>query len=107
MQPGDQLRVPDLGHVRDVTALSGSWWWGGAKVGDDRGPIVGYLTGSTPGVFRNDVTAGSDRGDATTTAFVGRSGRGKTTAMMLSLLDAGFRGSYALALDFKGDLGGL
>ncbi|WP_435596545.1 ATP-binding protein [Streptomyces albogriseolus] len=107
MQPGDQLRVPDLGHVRDVIALSGSWWWGGAKVGDDRGPIVGYLTGSTPGVFRNDVTAGSDRGDATTTAFVGRSGRGKTTAMMLSLLDAGFRGSYALALDFKGDLGGL
>ncbi|MCT9093904.1 ATP-binding protein [Streptomyces sp. ASQP_92] len=107
VQPGDQLRVPDLGHVRDVTALSGSWWWGGAKVGDDRGPIVGYLTGSTPGTFRNDVTAGSDRGDATTTAFVGRSGRGKTTAMMLSLLDAGFRGSYALALDFKGDLGGL
>ncbi|EST17978.1 hypothetical protein M877_39925 (plasmid) [Streptomyces niveus NCIMB 11891] len=107
VQPGDQLRVPDLGHVRDVTALSGSWWWGGAKVGDDRGPIVGYLTGSTPGPFRNDVTAGSDRGDATTTAFVGRSGRGKTTAMMLSLLDAGFRGSYALALDFKGDLGGL
>ncbi|MFK0296628.1 ATP-binding protein [Streptomyces sp. NPDC090442] len=107
MQPGDQLRVPDLGHTRDVTALSGSWWWGGAHVGDDRGPIVGYLTGSTPGVVRNDVTAGSDRGDATTTAFVGRSGRGKTTAMMLSLLDAGFRGAYALALDFKGDLGGL
>ncbi|MGW5336186.1 ATP-binding protein [Streptomyces bauhiniae] len=106
-QPGDQLRVPDLGHIRDVTALSGSWWWGGAKVGDDRGPIVGYLTGSTPGVFRNDVTAGSERGDATTTVFVGRSGRGKTTAMMLSLLDAGFRGSYALALDFKGDLGGV
>ncbi|MFF5809103.1 ATP-binding protein [Streptomyces sp. NPDC012746] len=106
-QPGDQLRVPDLGHTRDVTALSGSWWWGGAKVGDDSGPIVGYLTGSTPGVFRNDVTAGSDRGDATTTAYVGRSGRGKTTAMMLSMLDAGFRGGYCLALDFKGDLGGV
>ncbi|MCX5426082.1 ATP-binding protein [Streptomyces sp. NBC_00078] len=106
-QPGDQIRVPDLGHVRDVTALSGSWWWGGAKVGDDNGPIVGYLTGSTPGVFRNDVTAGSDRGDATTTAYVGRSGRGKTTAMMLSMLDAGFRGAYCLALDFKGDLGGV
>lgn len=106
-QPGDELRVPDLGHTRDVTALSGSWWWGGAKVGDDHGPIVGYLTGSTPRAFRNDVTAGSDRGDATTTAFVGRSGRGKTTAMMLSMLDAGFRGGYCLALDFKGDLGGV
>ncbi|MFJ3673665.1 ATP-binding protein [Streptomyces sp. NPDC090106] len=106
-QPGDQIRVPDLGHTRDVTALSGSWWWGGAKVGDDHGPIVGYLTGSTPGVFRNDVTAGSDRGDATTTLYCGRSGRGKTTAMMLSMLDAGFRGGYCLALDFKGDLGGV
>ncbi|RLU80147.1 hypothetical protein CTZ27_35455 [Streptomyces griseocarneus] len=106
-QPGDQLRVPDLGHVRDVTALARSWWWGGAKVGDDEGPIVGYLTGSTQGTFRNDITAGSDRGDATTTVYVGRSGRGKSTAMMLSLLDAGFKGAFALALDFKGDLGGL
>lgn len=106
-QPGDQLRVPDLGHTRDVTALAGSWFWGGAKVGDDTGPIVGYLTGSTPGVFRNDVTSGSERGDATTTAFVGRSGRGKTTSMMLSMLDAAFRGAYCLALDFKGDLGGV
>ncbi|WP_434976023.1 ATP-binding protein [Streptomyces hydrogenans] len=106
-QPGDRLRVPDLGHRRDVTALSGSWWWGGAMVGDDSGPIVGYLTGSTPGVFRTDVTGGSDRGDATTTALIGRSGRGKTTGLELLLLDAAFRGSYALALDFKGDLGGL
>ncbi|MFB7808754.1 ATP-binding protein [Streptomyces virginiae] len=106
-QPGDQLRVPDLGHVRDVTALAGSWWWGGAQVGDDTGPIVGYLTGSTPGVFRNDVTSGSDRGDATTTAYVGRSGRGKTMAMMLSMLDAAFRGAHEIALDFKGDLGGV
>ncbi|MFI1890490.1 ATP-binding protein [Streptomyces jumonjinensis] len=107
LQPGDQLRIPGLGHIRDVSAFSGSWWWGGASVGDDRGPIVGYLTGSTSGVFRNDVTAGSDRGDATTTALLGRSGRGKTTALMLSLLDAGFLGAFALALDFKGDLGGL
>ncbi|MFG3041856.1 ATP-binding protein [Streptomyces sp. NPDC048330] len=107
VQAGDQLRVPDMGHVRDVTALAGSWWWGGAKVGDDEGPIVGYLTGSTPGVYRNDLTIGSEKGDATTTALIGRSGRGKTTAMMLSLLDAAFRGAFVLALDFKGDLGGL
>ncbi|WP_329287738.1 ATP-binding protein [Streptomyces sp. NBC_00691] len=106
-QPGDQLRVPDVGHTRDVTALAGSWWWGGAKVGDDSGPIVGYLTGSTPGTFRNDVTIGSEKGDATTTAYIGRSGRGKTTAMMASMLDAGFRGAFVLALDFKGDLGGV
>ncbi|MEW1551510.1 ATP-binding protein [Streptomyces tsukubensis] len=106
-QPGDQLRIPGLGHTRDVSAFSASWWWGGASVGDDRGPIAGYLTGSTSGVFRNDLTAGSARGDATTTAYIGRSGRGKTTALMASMLDAGFLGAYGLALDFKGDLGGL
>ncbi|MEV5374884.1 ATP-binding protein [Streptomyces nondiastaticus] len=106
-QPGDMLRVPDLVHTRTVGAFAGSWFWGGASVGDDTGPVIGYLTGSTPGVVRNDLTGGSERGDATTTAFIGRSGRGKTTAMMLSLLDSGFRGSFVLALDFKGDMGGL
>ncbi|MEH6375913.1 ATP-binding protein [Streptomyces sp. KLMMK] len=106
-QAGDMLRVPDLVHTRTVGAFAGSWFWGGASVGDDTGPIIGYLTGSTPGVVRNDLTGGSERGDATTSAFIGRSGRGKTTAMMLSLLDSGFRGSFVLALDFKGDMGGL
>ncbi|MEV7419862.1 ATP-binding protein [Streptomyces sp. NPDC089919] len=106
-QPGDRLRVPDLGHVREVTALAGSWWWGGARVGEDTGPIVGYLTGTTPGLFRNDVTIGSERGDATTTAWCGRSGRGKTVAMMLSMLDAAFRGAFVLAIDVKGDMGGV
>ncbi|MET7759539.1 ATP-binding protein [Streptomyces sp. NPDC005389] len=105
--PGDKVRVPDLSHIRTVSALAGSWFWGGASVGDDTGPVIGYLTGSTPGLVRNDLTGGSARGDATTTAFIGRSGRGKTTAMMMSLLDAAFRGSFVLALDFKGDMGGL
>ncbi|MFB7500125.1 ATP-binding protein [Streptomyces sp. NPDC056161] len=105
--PGDKVRVPDLSHIRTVSALAGSWFWGGASVGDDTGPVIGYLTGSTPGLVRNDLTGGSQRGDATTTAFIGRSGRGKTTAMMMSLLDAAFRGSFVLALDFKGDMGGL
>ncbi|MFI9194239.1 ATP-binding protein [Streptomyces californicus] len=107
MQPGDRVRVPDVGHTRDATALSASWFWGGARVGDETGPIVGYLTGSTPGVVRLDVTAGSDAGDATTTAFLGRSGRGKSTAVAMCCLDAAFRGAFALILDFKGDLGGV
>ncbi|MFJ2438824.1 ATP-binding protein [Streptomyces anulatus] len=107
MQPGDRVRVPDVGHTRDVTALSASWFWGGARVGDTDGPIVGYLTGSTPGVVRLDVTAGSDAGDATTTAFLGRSGRGKSTAVAMCCLDAAFRGAFSLILDFKGDLGGV
>lgn len=106
MQPGDRLRVPDVGHTRDVTGLSGSWFWGGARVGDADGPIVGYLTGSTPGLVRLDVTAGSDRGDATTTAVLGRSGRGKSTVVAMCCLDAAFRGAFVLLLDFKGDLAG-
>ncbi|MCX5207693.1 ATP-binding protein [Streptomyces sp. NBC_00237] len=104
---GDRLRVPDLGHKRDTVAMAGTWWWGGAAVGDDMGPVIGYLTGSTPGLVRHSLIAGADRGDATTTAYLGRSGRGKTTAMMGGLLDATLSGAWALALDFKGDLGGL
>ncbi|MEU8779918.1 ATP-binding protein [Streptomyces sp. NPDC048606] len=103
--PGDRLRVPDLGHVRDTTSLAGAWWWGGARVGDDSGPIVGYLTGSTPGVVR--LTPAVDRRDSTTVAYIGRSGKGKTTAMMVSILDAAFAGGWCMALDFKGDLGGV
>ncbi|MFJ5099253.1 ATP-binding protein [Streptomyces sp. NPDC088557] len=106
-QAGDQLRVPDLGHTRDVVALAGSWWWGGAQVGDDEGPILGFLTGSTPGLYRHDLTAGSERGDATTTAYMGRSGRGKSTALAVGALDAAMRGAWVLLLDFKGDLGGV
>ncbi|MGC5401902.1 ATP-binding protein [Streptomyces sp. DT20] len=106
MQPGDQIRVPDVGHTRDVTALSASWFWGGARVGDTAGPIVGFLTGSTPGIARLDLTAGSDHGDATTSAFLGRSGQGKSTAVVMCALDAAFRGAFVLILDFKGDLGG-
>jgi hypothetical protein len=106
-QPGDRLRVTDLGHTRDVQALAGSWFWGGAQVGDRTGPIVGVLTGSTPGLVRHDLTAGTARGDATSTLIVGRSGRGKTTLLALESLDAAFQGALVYALDFKGDLGGL
>ncbi|MFI8932435.1 ATP-binding protein [Streptomyces sp. NPDC053474] len=106
-QIGDMLRVPDLGHVRETDTLAASMFWGGSEAGDEAGPIAGLLTGTTPGVVRFDITAGSARGDATTTAFLGRSGRGKTTAMMLATLTAAMRGAYALMLGFKGDEIGL
>jgi hypothetical protein len=106
-QIGDMLRVLDLGHIRTTDALAASMWWGGSEAGDDEGPIAGLLTGTTPGVCRIDITAGSARGDATTTAFVGRSGRGKTTSMMLATLIAGLKGSFALMLGFKGDEAGI
>ncbi|MFJ3182428.1 ATP-binding protein [Streptomyces sp. NPDC086796] len=106
-QVGDMLRVADLGHIRTTDALAASMFWGGSEAGDDEGPIAGLLTGTTPGVCRIDITAGSARGDATTTAFVGRSGRGKTTSMMLATLIAGLKGAFSLMLGFKGDEGGL
>ncbi|WP_199550304.1 ATP-binding protein [Streptomyces sp. N35] len=106
-QIGDQLRVADLGHIRTTEALAASMFWGGSEAGDRSGPIVGLLTGTTPGVCRFDITAGPSRGDGTTTAFIGRSGRGKTTAMMLTTLNAALKGAFALMLGFKGDEAGL
>lgn len=104
---GDTVRVDDLGHVQDAAGFFGSWFWGGAAVGSKTGPAIGYLTGSTPGIVRNDTTSGAKRGDATTTFYGGRSGRGKTTAIMLSLLDAGADGAWVNMLDFKGDSAGV
>ncbi|WP_431983847.1 ATP-binding protein [Streptomyces qinglanensis] len=106
-QIGDMLRVADLGHIRESAALAASMFWGGSEAGEDEGPIAGLLTGTTPGVCRIDITAGSARGDATTTAFLGRSGRGKTTSMELATVTAAMRGAFALMLGFKGDEGGL
>ncbi|MFD8147371.1 ATP-binding protein [Streptomyces sp. NPDC059708] len=104
---GDQLRVPDLGHTRSADALAATWFWGGAKVGDDTGPVVGYLTGSTPGTVRLSLTATAARNSATTVALIGRSGLGKTTTMAVLLLDAVMSGGWAMLLDFKGDLAGV
>lgn len=104
--PGDRVRISDMGHKMDTAALFGAWWWGGSEVGDDSGPAIGIMTGSTPGIVRNSIISGSRRGDATTTAFIGRSGRGKTTAMMLSLIDAVASGAWATMLDIKGDCTG-
>ncbi|MFE2857375.1 ATP-binding protein [Streptomyces lavendulae] len=104
---GDQLRVPDLGHTRGADALAATWFWGGARVGDESGPVVGYLTGSTPGTVRLSLKATAARNSATTVALIGRSGLGKTTTMAMLLLDAVMSGGWALVLDFKGDLGGV
>ncbi|MFG1820571.1 ATP-binding protein [Kribbella sp. NPDC049174] len=105
--PGDRLRVPDLGHVREASAFFGSSFWCGSRVGDAAGPAIGALTGSTPGIVRYDVAAGAGQNDATTTALMGRSGRGKSTAMMLMSLDAAISGAWSVIVDLKGDLAGV
>lgn len=87
--PGDQVRVTDMYQVMEAHAFFGAWWWGGSAAGESApSPAVGYLTGSTPGLVRHSLCSASVRGDTTTTLYLGRSGRGKTTAMMLGEIDA-------------------
>ena len=101
---GDQLRVTDLFQVMEAPAFFGSWFWGGAAAGEAGAPMVAHLTGSTPGLFRYSIKSGSLRGDTTTTAIIGRSGRGKTTLMMLLELDAAAdRQTAVYHLSIKGD----
>lgn len=108
--PGDVLRVTDLGHIQTDVAFWGSFFWAGARVGDRTGGVTGYTTGTTASLFRSNVLGGGERGDATTTFYGGRSGRGKSTALGLELISAlleGPRESWAAVIDGKGDLGGL
>jgi hypothetical protein len=113
--PCDRVRVPDLGHIRDATAFSQSWFWGGCQVGaaDLSVPAIGYTTGSTQELVRFLATEGVQNQDAPVTVFTGRTRRGKTTAMMLALLDVLLapRNREAqpwIALpDLKGDADGL
>lgn len=103
--PGDQERVPDLGHTMEDSAWFGSWFWGGAQVGDRAGmPMIGYQTGSTPGIVRGSLVAAAVRGSATTSVMCGRSGSGKTTALMLAEIDAVLNyGAWVAHISTKGD----
>lgn len=108
--PGDALRVSDLGQTVTDVAFWGSFFWAGSKVGDAHGGISGMTTGTTASLFRSNVLGAADRGDTTTTLYGGRSGRGKSTAMMIELLSAiqeGPEPAWATLVDAKGDLGGL
>lgn len=105
--PGDQLRVDDLGHVQDGVGFFGSLFWGGSALSDTTGPVIGHLTGSTPGLVHLDVTRFSKRDQPTTVGVIGLSGQGKTTLVQLCLLDAAFKDSWCLMIDWKGDTGGL
>jgi len=105
--PGDHVRINDLVHITDAELLFGSLFWGGSAVGPDEGPIQHWLTGSTPGFTRFDVTRSSRERDATTVALFGLSGRGKSLAGLLMMLDQTFMGSWGAILDFKGDMTGV
>ena len=114
-QPGDKVRVPDLGHWRDATALAQSWFWRGSRVGslEPRTPAVGYTTGSTSGLVRFLATEAVTESDAPVTLFLGRTRRGKTTAMQIAMLDVCLapenieRDPWGVLVDFKGDADGI
>ena len=106
--PGDTLRVTDLSHVQTDVAFYGMFFWAGAKVGDKKGGAVGYTEGITTDLFRSNIASSGERGDTTSTAYAGRSGRGKTTAMGLEMVSQALeRPSWFCMIDAKGDSGGI
>lgn len=106
--PGDTLRVTDLGHIQTDVAFYGSFFWAGARVGDKKGGAVGYTEGITTDIFRSNIASSGERGDTTSTAYAGRSGRGKTTAMGLEMVSQALeRPSWFCMIDAKGDSGGI
>ena len=84
--PGDVRRVTDLNHVQTDNAFFGSFFWAGSRCGDEDSGMSGFVHGTTVDLFRSSISAAGERGDTTTVLYSGRSGRGKTTAMMLELL---------------------
>jgi transposase-like protein len=107
--PGDQVRVPEFAQHQPARTLAGSWFHGGSAVGDATGPYIGANLGSTPGPVQAHIVsrADRDRSRPTTITFTGRSGSGKSTAVMLSILGALAEGAWALLVDPKGDLDGV
>ncbi|MDY6213504.1 MAG: ATP-binding protein [Schaalia hyovaginalis] len=101
---GDEVRLDAYNHIMDAPAFFGSGFWGGSLVGDEDGPAIGHTTGATPSIVRHHATEAALRGDTTTVAVLGRSGRGKTTLVQLLSLDAGAEGAWVPVLDLKGDL---
>ena len=103
---GDTRRVQEFTQFRPTATLVGAWFHGGSEVGSRTGLYLGGNIGSTPGPFRNRLSDAQREGDSVTTVFLGRSGAGKSTGVMLSLVAEAVLGGWAMLLDLKGDLGG-
>lgn len=105
--PGDVRRVTDLNHIQTDNAFFGSFFWAGSQCGDEEGGMSGFVHGSTVDLFRSSVLSAGEKGDTTSVLYAGRSGRGKTTAMMLEILSNLMeRPSWCAMFDWKGDTGG-
>lgn len=104
--PGDRVRVDDLEHIQDGPGFFGSLFWGGSSL-PQSGGALGQIAGSTPGLFRFDLVRFAEDKQSTTVAIIGRSGKGKSTALELASIDAAFEGAWVNLIDPKGDLGGI
>lgn len=105
--PGDQVRVGEFAQVQPMRTLAGSWFHGGSNVGDDSGPYLGLVLGSTPRPLRLHLNAHEFAGQTTTITATGKSGAGKSTSVMLLVLSTLATGSWSALVDAKGDLGGI
>lgn len=104
---GDRLRFTDCQQFRPLSTLVAGWFHGGSEIGDARGPILGINTGSTPGPFRSRLTDAALEGKPVTSVYVGKSGAGKSTGLMLSVAAEVIYDAWALLTDMKGDLSGV
>lgn len=104
---GDRLRFPDVQQFRPMSTMVGAWFHGGSEIGDARGPVLGANIGSTPGPFRCRLTDAALEGKPVTSVYVGQSGAGKSTAVMLSAGAEAIYGAWVFLTDFKGDLEGI
>lgn len=107
--PGDQVREPEFGQDQPMRTLAGSWFHGGSALGDATGPYLGANLGSTPGPVQLHFVSRAEahRNQPTTVTFTGRSGSGKSTGVMLSMLGVLVEGAWAILVDPKGDLAGI
>ena len=105
---GDKRRVTEFTQFRPMSTLVGGWFHGGSDVGTQRGSFLASNIGSTPGPFRNRLTDAQLEGRKITSVFLGGSGSGKSTAVMLSVIpEVVVVGAWACFLDVKGDLDGV
>ncbi len=105
---GDKRRVGEFTQFRPMSTLVGGWFHGGSEVGTARGSFLAANIGSTPSPFRNRLTDAQLEGRKITSVFLGGSGSGKSTAVMLSVIpEVVVVGAWVCFLDVKGDLDGV
>ena len=104
---GDKRRVTEFTQFRPISTLVGAWFHGGSQFGTHRGSYLARNEGSTPGPVRNRLSDAQMEGRKVTSVFLGGSGSGKSTAVMLSIIpEVVVVGAWVALLDVKGDLGG-